>query len=142
MNTLFQSAVVGTIALFALTLNSAADAQQPTTGSASAPPVAASVQALGFAGHFVDRAGMVVDRVQYGTPAWRIGLTKGDIVQEINGKRLNSQAHYYKLLQESPFRVRLTVVDARTGRPAHRQVVLRAPFEPHEVEAYTAGVSK
>jgi S1-C subfamily serine protease len=92
--------------------------------------------ALGFTGHFEPQQGMVVDRVHYGAPAWRLGLERGDAVQSINGERIRSPKHYAELLSDSPYRVRLTIVAVRTGRPASRSVFLRAPYEPEEVEAF------
>lgn len=121
--------IVAAYFLLSLALGGSATAEESTRLQDAA-------SSLGFTGHFERHHGMVVDRVHYGTPAWRLELERGDVVQSINGERIRSPKHFAELLRGSPYRVQLTVVDVRTGRLAGRSVFLRAPFEPEEIEAF------
>jgi S1-C subfamily serine protease len=57
-------------------------------------------QRLCFRGHMV-RDGIMVARVEWGGPAWQMGLEPGDIVVKINDQRICCWSHYYRALAEA-----------------------------------------
>lgn len=56
---------------------------------------------LGFTGHMHYGQGMYVERVRRGSLAERLGLEAGDIIVEINGRRIRSDRDYAWALTEA-----------------------------------------
>ena len=68
---------------------------------------------LGFYGHLEPGRGMVVDYVPWGTPAFRVGLERGDVIVQINHRRIRSYRDYFGALRTSGPICRLLVEDVR-----------------------------
>jgi len=58
---------------------------------------------LGFWGHWLPGQGVLVKRVYPGSFAAKYGIEPGDMIVEVNGRRVTSQAGYYKALIQSRF---------------------------------------
>lgn len=113
------------------------------------PVITPSVPRLGIMGHIQYNRGMVVDSVNPGSTAARIGLERGDKIVEINNRRINTDRSYQEALShavrfQNGF-VDLTVVDVRSGRVAHRTGHLRTGsgpsqprFNPHFNASFSA----
>lgn len=56
---------------------------------------------LGFMGQMVYGYGMRIVAVNYGSPASRLGMERGDVIFSINGRRILSQYDYDGALQEA-----------------------------------------
>ncbi len=68
---------------------------------------------LGFYG-YVTRDGMVVTDVRRNTPAWRVGLEKGDVIVAVDGFWITREGDYERALSHSRGRhVDLRVADVR-----------------------------
>ena len=67
---------------------------------------------LGFYGRASHR-GMMVTEVIRGTEAWKIGLERGDVITEINGKHIHSQRDYDTAMRRTGRHMTLKVRDAR-----------------------------
>jgi len=68
---------------------------------------------LGFYG-YVTRDGMVVTSVRRNTPAWRVGLEKGDVIVAVDGYWISREGDYERALSHSRGRhVDLKVADVR-----------------------------
>lgn len=78
---------------------------------------------LGFMGHMKFGWGMMVDYVNFGTTAQRVGLESGDVIVRVNGQRVQSARHWnylmWQAVQRYGGRVSLKVdnVRARQGHP-------------------------
>lgn len=90
------------------------------------PPPVVNTQTprLGIMGHIRQHWGMVVDSVNRGTTASRMGLEPGDVIVRINNRQINSDRSYQESLWhavrfQNGF-VDAVVVDVRTGRTVHR----------------------
>jgi hypothetical protein len=90
-----------------------------------------STALLGFYGHMEYGAGMMVDRVLRGTPAWRLGLERGDLIVRINGRSFRTERDFARLLRAGGHRVRLHIEDVHTGR-----VLLRTAHLEHDHDDY------
>ena len=90
------------------------------------PPPVVTPQAprLGIMGHVRQNWGMVVDSVNRGTTASRMGLERGDVIVRINNRQINSDRSYQESLWNAVRfqngHVDALVVDVRTGRTVHR----------------------
>ena len=62
-----------------------------------------------------DSGGVVVERVQDGTPAARAGIKQGDIVVEFDGERVRSTRQFMRLVQETPPNRAVRVIVVRDG---------------------------
>lgn len=68
---------------------------QPRLRPIVPPPVAnPATPRLGFMGHMQRNWGMVVDSVNSGSTAARMGLERGDMIVRINGRQINSDRSY------------------------------------------------
>lgn len=76
------------------------------------PPVCETPR-LGFYGTVSCRGGMRVDKVVYGSEAWRIGLEPGDVILSINNRRINGDRDYQNALIFSDGHLDLRVLDVR-----------------------------
>lgn len=120
--------VATVVSVFGATSSYADPHYQPRLRPIVPPPVGSQVvPRLGIMGH-VDRGiGMVVESVQHGTPASRMGLERGDVIHRINGREIsNDWAYREALIRAAQFdngAVNLHIIDARTGRH-----VVRAGF--------------
>lgn len=61
--------------------------------------------------------GARVDRVMWNTPAFRAGLERGDIIVEIQGKRLLNANSMLQAIRNSGPWLQLKVINVRNGRP-------------------------
>lgn len=68
---------------------------------------------LGFHGRISCRGGMQVDKVIYGSEAWRIGLEPGDVILSVDGIRIRSDRDYQNAMRYSNGHLILRVLDAR-----------------------------
>ncbi len=88
------------------------------------PHPAPYVPRLGIMGHVQYGYGMVVDSVNYGSLANRMGLERGDVIVRINNHPINNDYNYNQaLLKAEQFHggfVDLLVIDVRTGMTRHR----------------------
>ncbi len=114
--------LTGTLALAALLLVGAATAQaEPRLELRN---VGAEAPKLGFDGWYdcpfggPVPIGIWVNKVFSNTTAERIGLEPGDVIMEINGRRMNSNTDYHEALKDAKYRnggyVRMLVSDVRT----------------------------
>ncbi|MCA9269652.1 MAG: PDZ domain-containing protein [Planctomycetales bacterium] len=84
------------------------------------------VPKFGFVSNFGETDGVVgehVMRVNFGSPAARLGLETGDAIVAVNGRRLTSPESWYQLIDramEHDGWVTLKIRDARTGTMAYR----------------------
>lgn len=82
---------------------------------------------LGFHGRIVAN-GLRVDRVDYDSLAFEIGLERGDVITKVNGRRITSMSGYRRALLEAveyrDGRVNLVVENVRwhTGESSQRYV--------------------
>lgn len=58
---------------------------------------------LGFWGTWIPGQGVVVKRVFPGSFAAKYGIEPGDMIVEVNGRRVTSQASYYQALSQSRY---------------------------------------
>ncbi len=90
------------------------------------------VPRLGIMGHMQYGYGMVVDSVNYGSLARRIGLERGDVIVRINNHPINNDHSYnqalIKAVQYQGGFVDLLVIDVRTGMTRHRAGNLNGGF--------------
>ena len=78
--------------------------EQPVPKTRVAPAVAPpgyGVPRLGFMGQMISGYGMRVLQTNYGSPADRAGLERGDIILSINGRRLRNRFDYDDALQQA-----------------------------------------
>ena len=76
------------------------------------PPVCQTPR-LGFYGTVSCRGGMRVNKVVYGSEAWRVGLEPGDVILSINNQRIRSDRDYQNALRFSDGHLDLRVLDVR-----------------------------
>ncbi|MDX1948185.1 MAG: PDZ domain-containing protein [Pirellulaceae bacterium] len=134
MNVVTKKLLVAGLFVVALALGGTAQAQTPKVKPYLLPqPGVGGPVRLGFQGHFAWGQGMVVDFVPWGTPASQAGLEPGDVIRAINGQWIQSQAHYFWLLQNSGGQVNLRIRDWRTGMLVSRTVWINGP-----IAAYSA----
>ena len=100
----------------------------------SVPPAVnhSTTPRLGIMGH-LNRWGMVVDSVNPGSTADRMGLERGDKIVRINDRDINSDRSYQESLWsavrfQNGF-VKVTVVDVRSGRATQRIGHVRTGYE-------------
>lgn len=87
---------------------------------------------IGFSAHFEPACGMIVDHVQPGTPAWRMGLERGDEIRSLNGRRVRSAGEFYAQLAQTHPNPVFLVLDVRTGRQVVRVAHLnQRPHDQH-----------
>lgn len=114
---------------------------------------------MGFEGHLVDvsrylpgmeeyaNVGMQVDRVQRGTPAWKMGLEPGDILVSIDGWRFGTPKGYLQALRAAGQRPSMIVVDARSQKLIRRACNLPhaepsdADTTPRKPDTYQMGIT-
>lgn len=60
-------------------------------------------------------AGVVVARVEEGSPAEKAGLRAGDVIVEFDGERVRSARHFARLVQETPDGRRVSATVVRDG---------------------------
>ncbi len=81
----------------------------------------ATTPRLGFNGQISHGGGMYVNYVRHGTPAYWMGLERGDVIMRINGRRINSRHDYDHALRDAAShrggRVVLLVDDVRAHDP-------------------------
>jgi hypothetical protein len=68
--------------------------------------------------------GVVVQAVTLDGPAARLGIEKDDVILAVNGQPVRSLQEYARLLDTSGGRVRLTLVDHRSGKTFYPNVAL------------------
>lgn len=134
---------VGTGSVFAgpyIPLNSQ---PQPRLRPHFPPPVVHPIPVtprLGIMGHIEYGYGMVVDSVNYGTVANRMGLERGDVIVRINNRQINSDSSYQQALfqahQTQGGFVDLVVIDVRTGMTRHRAGNLNGGFSGPSLPRY------
>jgi S1-C subfamily serine protease len=128
MNMSRKNLALAVVAMLSFSLAGVAVAGQPLIQQRLAPyllPSGAGVTPrLGFWGHMQYGKGMVVDRIQRGSVAARVGLERGDVIQAINGRRVHSTDRYHSLLRDSGGRVRLHIRDVRSGNIVIRSATL------------------
>lgn len=107
---------------------------------------------LGFSGHLVrvgdalpveNACGMKVDSVRRGTPAWRMGLERGDVVLIIDCVAFRSRAGYLQALRLASQKPSILVLNVRTGRPVRcscRLAHVQEQGKPDEPDAYYLAV--
>lgn len=97
-------------------------------------PVNPFTPRLGIMGHIQYGRGMVVDSVNHGTVAARLGLERGDMIVRINDRQINNDRGYQEALWSAARYldgyVDLVVVDVRSGRTTHRTGYLRTGSGP------------
>lgn len=84
------------------------------------PPAMPVVPRMGFMGHMEAGWGMVVDSVNPGSVAHRIGLERGDVITRINHTEINSDRGYSRALRDAVQfeggQLALKILDVRSGR--------------------------
>lgn len=70
---------------------------------------------LGIYGHST-RNGMLVTDVVRGTEAWNVGLERGDLIVEIDGRHIRGQRDYDIAMQRTGNHTILRVLDVRSRR--------------------------
>lgn len=143
MNTQIRTAVCGLVAVTMVSLAGVGSAfggpttqMQPRLRPNLPPPVTnPATPRLGIMGHLQHHwgFGMVVDSVNPGSTADRMGLERGDRIVEINNRQINSDRSYNESLWNAVRfqhgRVTLKVVDVRTGRATQRTGHLYTSYE-------------
>ena len=139
MNTQVQRTVWGLVAVTVVSLACVGSAVaaplpfQPRLRPIVPPAVnPAATPRLGIMGH-LNRWGMVVDSVNPGSTADRMGLERGDQIVRINDRDINSDRSYQESLWsavrfQNGF-VKVTVVDVRSGRATQRTGHVRTSHE-------------
>ncbi|MHC4399113.1 MAG: hypothetical protein ACYTG0_05470 [Planctomycetota bacterium] len=94
------------------------------------PPTVPHQPRLGFYGHLEPGWGMVVDHVLWGTPAFRAGLERGDVLVRINHRRILSYRDHYWALRTSGSVCWLLVDDVRGRGRVWIPCRLRRPRGP------------
>lgn len=101
--------------------------QPPVIGYPTPMPV---TPRLGFMGHVQYGFGMVVDSVNYGSFASRMGLERGDTIIRINNLSIRNDGSYNRAVLDAVQHhngfLDLVVVDVRTGMTRHRTGYLNA----------------
>jgi hypothetical protein len=69
--------------------------------------------------------GLLILRVQPGGPAWGAGLEEGDLIVSIDGRPVYTLGDLRAAVRAAVWRVRVTVVDYRTGERVTRTVYPR-----------------
>ncbi|MDB5336250.1 MAG: hypothetical protein JWN70_1869 [Planctomycetaceae bacterium] len=140
MNTQIRSKVWGLVAVTLVSLASAGSAfagpmmpMQPRLRPIDPPIVNPGTPRLGIMGHLQYNWGMVVDSVNPGSTADRMGLERGDKIVRINDRQINSDRSYQESLWsavrfQNGF-VKVTVVDVRSGRMTDRTGHVHTGFE-------------
>lgn len=102
------------------------------------------VPRLGILGHIHYGRGMVVDSVNYGSLASRMGLERGDVIVRINNQPINTDQNYNQaLVRAQRFQdgfVDVVVVDVRSGRTRHRSGNLNGPATGPSLPRFTPPV--
>lgn len=83
------------------TLNHKSDGTQKTRVAPAVSPLVSGVPRLGFMGQMINGRGMRVVSTNYGTPAYRAGLERGDVIYYIGGRRILSHFDYDSALQDA-----------------------------------------
>lgn len=134
MNTQVRNTICGLVAVTMVSLGSVgstfagpATSVQPRLRPIVPPPVVnPATPRLGIMGHLQRHwgFGMVVDSVNPGSTADRMGLERGDKIIEINNRQINSDRSYDESLRSAVRyqhgHITLKVVDVRTGRTTQR----------------------
>lgn len=81
---------------------------------------------LGIYGRITSQ-GMLVTDVVRGTEAWEIGLERGDVIVEIDGRHIHSQRDYDIAMSRAGRHTNLRVLDARGRGIVTVQAHLDAP---------------
>lgn len=139
MNVVTKKLLFAGLFVVALAIGGAAQAQGPKVKLLMPNPGMGGQPRLGFQGHFAWGTGMVVDNVPWGTPAAQAGLEPGDVIRAINGQWIQSQAHYFWLLQNSGGQVNLRIRDWRTGMLVSRMVWINSPIAAYQSQPYGQG---
>jgi hypothetical protein len=71
--------------------------------------------------------GMKIEQVTPGSPAARLGLEAGDVILSVNGRPVRNAADYARSLDQGGGRVRLEILDARSGKVVIRDNVMLGP---------------
>lgn len=82
---------------------------------------------LGFIGAVIP-GGMLVNSVDYNSPAFRIGLEAGDVITHVNHQRIDCFATYHRILQHA--------LDHHHGQVSVRIKNVRYPYQSHEPYVY------
>jgi len=146
MNTQVRNTICGLVAVTMVCLAGVGSALagpaasvQPRLRPMVPPPVVnPATPRLGIMGHLQRQwgFGMVVDSVNPGSTADRMGLERGDKIVEINNRQINSDRSYdeslWTAVRFQHGHVTLKVVDVRTGRTTQRTGHLRTAYEPSQ----------
>ena len=115
--------------------------------------------AMGFEGHLVDistylpgteeyaNVGMQVDDVKRGSPAWKMGLERGDILVSIDNWRFGTMKGYLQALRAAGQRPSMILIDGRTKKMVRRPCNLphAEPSEedstPRKPDTYLVGIT-
>jgi serine protease Do len=71
-----------------------------------------------------DAAGALVNGVQPGTPAAKAGMQAGDVIVEVNGKKVNDSAHLRLIVAQTPPKTAVTFRVLRDGKARTVNVTL------------------
>lgn len=77
-------------------------------------------------------SGVVVENVQADSPGARAGLKAGDVIVSFDGERVRSDAHFQRLVSETPQGRSVDVAVMRAGSKLNLKVTVNTvdPFEP------------
>lgn len=104
---------------------SAADEVQLASAEA---PASDAFPSLGFTSQLIPGYGLVVTEVEFGSRAFRLGLSKNDVILTANGQRLAGPHAWSDALDEALCdggQLALTIRDGRSGKICHRQTTLK-----------------
>jgi membrane-associated protease RseP (regulator of RpoE activity) len=106
--------------------------QKPTEGS-----VCPKIH-WGFIGRLQPGWGFMIERVEPGSTAEKIGMQAGDLIVEINGVPVRSTGQYYRLTEKARGKIFFTIEQTPTGKICKRALFVRetgtgmeiTPFDP------------